>query len=92
MLAKDQWRKELADQGLVPYGEVVRLRRLCWLAWALVGVILIVLFGEKIDVIRSSGVASRPGDSQPSRRDHLEASYRRQLPKVPRLGGPLSSF
>jgi hypothetical protein len=92
MLAKDQWRKELADQGFVPYGEVVRLRRLCWLAWALVGVILIVLFSGKIGAIRSSGVASHARDSQPSHRGHLEASYVRQLPRAPRLSGPLSTF
>lgn len=49
MVAKDRWREELAEQGFVPYGEVVRWRRLCWLAWALVAVVLIVVLG-RVDV------------------------------------------
>lgn len=67
MLAKDQWRGELAEQGFVPYGEVVRLRRLCWLAWALLAVVLIVVWGATIRVSGSfhnpspTATASRTG-------------------------------
>ena len=75
MLAKDQWRDELAMQGFVPYGEVVRLRRLCWLALALV-VILVVVFGATIHLPKSfhHEITSPWGDPQPAGRGHLKGS------------------
>jgi len=94
MLAMDHWQKDLAGQGFVPYGEVVRLRRLCWLAWAMVVVALIVVFGATMGVPQSfrNELASPQGEPQPATRNHPKGSSLRPLPKSVKAGQPLAAF
>ena len=93
MLAKDQSREELAEHGFVPYGEVVRLRRLCGLAWALLAVVLIVVWGATIHGSGSfqNEVTSPRGHSQPDRVP-MNGSSMRPLLRAPRLGSLLVTF
>jgi len=80
MLAKDQARDELAERGFVPYGEVVRLRRMCrLLAWALGVVVVSVVFVATINVRRSfhdglAGSMGRPPASQSGSSDRSGSS------------------
>jgi len=76
----------------VPYGGVVRLRRQCRLAWALMLTVLIVALGGRIDVLGSSGAESHPGGSQPANPGHREVTSVRQMHRVPRLGSPFATF
>jgi putative exporter of polyketide antibiotics len=89
-VAKDRWREEFAEQGFVPHGEVVRLRRQCWLAWALVVVVLIVVLGRMIDVSTSfhNEVASPRAISADTRFGNLSGPSMPALHKLPELGLP----